>query len=66
VDTVGAGDAFVAGYLSGWLHGLPVADRLRRANACGAILCMTPGDWESSPTLADVERFCQGGDPVLR
>ncbi|GAS98951.1 sugar kinase, ribokinase family [Mycolicibacterium canariasense] len=66
VDTVGAGDAFVAGYLSGWLHGLSVAQRLRRANACGAILCMTPGDWESSPTLADVERFCLGGDPVLR
>ncbi|MEW5809147.1 MAG: sugar kinase [Actinomycetota bacterium] len=66
VDTVGAGDAFVAGYLSGLLHGLPVAHRLRRANACGAILCMTPGDWESSPSLADVERLCRGGDPVLR
>ncbi|MDT5001815.1 MAG: 2-dehydro-3-deoxygluconokinase, partial [Mycobacterium sp.] len=41
--------------------------RLHRANACGAMLCMTPGDWESSPTLSDVERFCQPGtDPVLR
>jgi len=28
---------------------------------------MTPGDWESSPTLGDVERFCQPEtDPVLR
>jgi 2-dehydro-3-deoxygluconokinase len=67
VDTVGAGDAFVAGYLSGKVQGLNVPGRLQRANACGAMLCMTPGDWESSPTLSDVERFCQPGtDPVLR
>lgn len=67
VDTVGAGDAFVAGYLSGTLQGLSTVERLRRANACGAVLCMSPGDWESSPTLAEVERFCApGGDPVVR
>ena len=67
VDTVGAGDAFVAGYLSALLEKLDVAERLHRANACGAMLCMTPGDWESTPTLSDVERFCQpGADPVLR
>lgn len=67
VDTVGAGDAFVAGYFSGLLEGLDVPGRLHRANACGAMLCLTPGDWESSPTLSDVERFCQPGtDPVLR
>lgn len=67
VDTVGAGDAFVAGYLSGLVQGIDVQARLQRANACGAMLCMAPGDWESSPTLSDVERFCQPGtDPVLR
>jgi 2-dehydro-3-deoxygluconokinase len=67
VDTVGAGDAFVAGYLSGLVQGLDIPGRLTRANACGAMLCMTPGDWESSPTLSDVERFCRPGtDPVLR
>jgi 2-dehydro-3-deoxygluconokinase len=67
VDTVGAGDAFVAGYLSGLLEGSGVAARLHRANVCGAMLCMTPGDWESSPTLREVERFtAPSGDPVLR
>lgn len=67
VDTVGAGDAFVAGYLSGLLGGLDIADRLRRANTCGAMVCMTPGDWESSPTLDGVERFCRpDSDPVSR
>lgn len=67
VDTVGAGDAFAAGYLSGLLQHLDVPGRLHRANACGAMLCMTPGDWESSPTMNDVDRFCQPGtDAVLR
>ncbi|WP_133544660.1 sugar kinase [Microbacterium sp. BK668] len=67
VDTVGAGDAFVAGYLSGVLDGSDVAARLHRANVCGAMLCMTPGDWESSPTLREVEAFtATGGDPVSR
>ena len=67
VDTVGAGDAFVAGYLSGFLERLDLSARLLRANACGALLCMTPGDWESSPTLSDVDHFLTPGtDPVLR
>lgn len=67
VDTVGAGDAFVAGYLSGLLDGSGVAERLHRANVCGAMLCMTPGDWESSPTLREVAQFAaRSGDPVER
>lgn len=68
VDTVGAGDAFVAGYLSGVLDGSDVPARLHRANVCGAMLCMTPGDWESSPTLRDIEQFTAASDrdPVLR
>ena len=67
VDTVGAGDAFVAGYLSATLDGLPVSERLQRANACGALLCMNYGDWEGSPSRADIERFRDvAADPVAR
>lgn len=67
LDTVGAGDAFVAGYLSGMLADLGVAGALRRANVCGALACLTPGDWEAGPTLAGVEAFQRGGaDPVRR
>ncbi|MFF7294170.1 sugar kinase [Microbacterium sp. NPDC008134] len=67
VDTVGAGDAFVAGYLSAWLDGRGLEDTLRRANACGAIACLVPGDWEAAPTLRDLDRFLDGGgDPVRR
>lgn len=67
VDTVGAGDAFVAGYLSAMLDGLSISERLQRANACGALLCMSYGDWEASPHRADIERFGDAAaDPVTR
>ncbi|HEX5540284.1 MAG TPA: sugar kinase [Micromonospora sp.] len=49
VDTVGAGDAFTAGYLSGYLDGLDVADSLRRAVTLGAFAVASRGDWEGLP-----------------
>jgi 2-dehydro-3-deoxygluconokinase len=58
VDPVGAGDAFVAGYLSAVVAGGSVPDRLRTGNACGAAVCAVPGDWEGLPTrdeLADLD-----------
>ncbi|MFB8241728.1 sugar kinase [Kitasatospora purpeofusca] len=48
-DTVGAGDAFVAGYLSGLLDGLPVEGRLDRAVTTGAFAVAAAGDWEGLP-----------------
>ncbi|MET8714583.1 sugar kinase [Streptomyces sp. NPDC004735] len=48
-DTVGAGDAFCAGYLSGLLDGLPPAERLARANTLGAFAVASDGDWEGLP-----------------
>ncbi|MCQ9162661.1 MULTISPECIES: sugar kinase [unclassified Arthrobacter] len=49
VDTVGAGDAFSAGYLSGLLEGGDVAARLRRGALMGAFAVSTAGDWEGLP-----------------
>ncbi|MDT0270230.1 sugar kinase [Streptomyces sp. DSM 44915] len=48
-DTVGAGDAFCAGYLSGLLDGLGPAERLDRAVTCGAFAVAGDGDWEGLP-----------------
>ncbi|MFB7619971.1 sugar kinase [Kitasatospora sp. NPDC056181] len=48
-DTVGAGDAFVAGYLSGLLDALPVGERLDRAVTTGAFAVAAAGDWEGLP-----------------
>lgn len=55
VDTVGAGDAFVAGYLSLWAAGARMVDRLRRAAAVGAFACTAVGDWEGSPTIDELQ-----------
>ena len=54
VDPVGAGDAFVAGYLSAVVEGGSVPDRLRTGNACGAAVCAVAGDWEGLPTRAEL------------
>lgn len=67
VDTVGAGDAFVAGYLSGDVLGWDSAAKLARANACGAVLCTVPGDWEAAPRPEELVAFLgEEGDPVQR
>lgn len=54
VDTVGAGDAFVAGYLAELLAGLPVKQRLETAVRCGAYACLAAGDWEGLPRRSEL------------
>ncbi|MEC5189794.1 MULTISPECIES: sugar kinase [unclassified Arthrobacter] len=49
IDTVGAGDAFTAGYLSALLDGEDVAGRLHRGALAGAFAVSTAGDWEGLP-----------------
>lgn len=66
VDTVGAGDAFVAGYLAELIAGAKLAERLRTAAACGAIACTAPGDWEAAPDRNAIARLLGAGDPVQR
>ncbi|MFP3670177.1 PfkB family carbohydrate kinase, partial [Priestia sp. SIMBA_032] len=65
VDTVGAGDAFVAGFLRGRLDGAGVADCLELATIAGAFACMGPGDWESMPRTGDLG-LLSDDDPVTR
>lgn len=54
VDTTGAGDAFVAGYLSARLDGADVAGRLARGSAVAAFGVGTQGDWEGLPRRAEL------------
>jgi 2-dehydro-3-deoxygluconokinase len=55
VDPVGAGDAFVAGYLAGTLDGLSTDGRLALACAKGAYAVTFPGDCDGLPTRQDLE-----------
>ncbi|MQA79060.1 MAG: sugar kinase [Streptosporangiales bacterium] len=54
VDPVGAGDAFVTGYLSATLDGLAVDERLDRGIAVAGFAVSTYGDWEGLPTRAEL------------
>lgn len=55
VDPIGAGDAFVAGYLAGLLDGTGLPDRLLLAATCGAFAVAAPGDWEGLPRRAELD-----------
>ena len=68
VDTVGAGDAFVAGYLAERIAGEPVEARLATAVRTGAAACMHAGDWEGAATRAELADLFDGrpSDPVRR
>lgn len=49
VDTVGAGDGFAVGIISGYLDGLTLEEAAVRANAIGAIQVQNLGDNEGLP-----------------
>ncbi|QCP00064.1 sugar kinase [Arthrobacter sp. 24S4-2] len=65
VDTVGAGDAFVAGYLAALIEGADPAARLRRAATVAAFSCLNDGDWEGLPRQEDLH-LLETQDPVDR
>ena len=65
VDTVGAGDAFVAGYLAERVAGGSPAARLALAVTTGAFTCLTPGDWEGLPRREELSLLTDR-EPVRR
>lgn len=66
VDPVGAGDAFAAGFLSGWLRGFGVAGCLAEGNVAGSMSVQVPGDIEGLPYRADVDAVLAGEFEVDR
>lgn len=62
VDPVGAGDAFVGGYLAERLAGAGLAARLATATRAGAYAVAVPGDCDSVPTRAQLEALTE--DPA--
>jgi 2-dehydro-3-deoxygluconokinase len=59
VDTVGAGDGFAVGIISGMLDGLDLSACLERGNAIGALAVTSPGDQDGLPDREALTRFLQ-------
>lgn len=57
VDTVGAGDGFAVGVVSGLLEGLSLKESVLRGNAIGALAVQSLGDSDGYPTRHQLNEF---------
>lgn len=62
-NTVGAGDAFLSGFLHAWLEGQPWESCGRRGNACGALVVARHGCTPAMPSRPELEHFLQRDPP---
>ncbi|MBT9582290.1 5-dehydro-2-deoxygluconokinase [bacterium] len=59
-NILGAGDAFAAGFLYGYVHGWEWQRAARLGNACGAIVVTKHGCANFMPSLPEVKEFVAG------
>ncbi len=66
LDTIGAGDAFTAGYLSAVLDGISPAEALYRGTVTGAFAVGAVGDWEGLPNRDELALLGAESGATLR
>ena len=57
IDTVGAGDGFAVGLISGLISGLKISQSVKRAYAIGSLAIQSHGDNDGYPNVKQLERF---------
>ncbi len=62
-NVLGAGDAFLSGFLRGWLPGEPLETACAYANACGAFAVSRLLCSPESPTFPELQHFLRHGSP---
>ena len=65
-NVLGAGDAFMSGFLRGYLRDLPLAECCRLANACGAFAVSRHGCAPAIPSWIELDTFLREGSPHRR
>jgi len=65
-NVLGAGDAFMAGFLSGWLRNRPLVECGERANACGALVVSRHGCAPAMPSRDELEHYLRHGSATRR
>lgn len=66
LNVLGAGDAFLSGFLSAWLQGENYRECAQRANACGAIVVSRHGCAPAMPSLTELGYFRQHAERLQR
>ncbi len=66
VNAAGAGDGFLAGFLSGWLRGSALEACAVRGNAVGALVIARRGCAPAMPTAPELEAFLARSIPPRR
>jgi 5-dehydro-2-deoxygluconokinase len=65
-NVLGAGDAFMAGFLRGWLRGEPLSSCCSWANACGAIVVSRHGCAPAMASWQELQHFVVHGSSTRR
>lgn len=66
LNVLGAGDAFNAGFLSGWVRGEDYAACTRYANACGALVVSRHGCAPAMPTRLELDYYLANAERIPR
>lgn len=64
LNVLGAGDAFMSGFLRGWIRGEGLEASLRYANACGALVVSRHGCAPSMPTAEELDYYIANADQI--
>jgi 5-dehydro-2-deoxygluconokinase len=62
LNVLGAGDAFLSGFLYGWLRGAGIERSCAYANACGALVVSRHGCAPAMPSRAELDHFLAHGE----
>ncbi len=66
LNVLGAGDAFLSGFLYGWLRGASLEESGRLGNACGALVVSRHACSPAMPSEAELREFMGRSTPVRR
>ena len=66
IEPIGAGDAYNAGFLAGWMQGRSWEICGRMGAIAGAMATETPGDIEETPTREQMNNALNGADEIYR
>tara|TARA_R110002167_G_scaffold220460_4_gene425069 strand:+ start:7769 stop:9685 length:1917 start_codon:yes stop_codon:yes gene_type:complete len=66
LNVLGAGDAFISGFLRGWLKGESLQNCCAYANACGALVVSRHGCSPAIPTAEELDDYLSRADSVPR